>query len=74
MKIAEVLHQYLRLLETPLGIFQFVALVIVLLSVLAIFISVLVNFAEADKSRKTDREKKSVVETGTMTKYIPIVR
>jgi len=69
MKIIETLNKYKELLDTPLGTFQFVAMMIVLLSVLAIFISVAINFSAVDNTRKAIREKKSIVETGTMTLF-----
>lgn len=72
MKIFEIFNQYRELLQTPLGVFEFFALIIIILSVLAIFVSVLVNFIECDKRRKVMREKKSIVETGTMTLFFVV--
>jgi protein-S-isoprenylcysteine O-methyltransferase Ste14 len=72
MKIIDVFDKYFYMLGSPLGVFQLVSSLIVGFSVLIIFISVLINFLEADKSRGVKREKKSIVETGTMTLFFVI--
>ena len=53
------------LAKSPLGVFEIISLSIILLCVLAIFVSILINFVEAKKD-KPKKEKKSIVETGTM--------
>lgn len=54
-----------KLLESNMGIFEIISLSIIILCVLAIITSILINFVEA-KRDKPKREKKSIVETGTM--------
>lgn len=69
MRIFEWLGPYLKISATPVGVFQLVSSALVFLAVLAIFLSVAINFIEADNSRRTVKEKKSVVETSTMTLF-----
>jgi len=54
-----------KLATTPLGIFEIISLSIIILCVLVIITSILINFVEA-KRDKPKKEKKSIVETGTM--------
>lgn len=72
MKMFELLNQYKDLLHSPIGIFQLVVSAIISLAVLVIFVSVLINFFEADNARGVAREKKSIVETGSMTLFFLI--
>lgn len=61
-KISEIIS---NMLSSKLGIFEIISLAIIILCVLAIFVSIIINFAEAQKS-KVKKQKKSIVETGTM--------
>lgn len=63
--MADIIEIIYKLKNSPLGIFEIVSLSIIILCVLAIFTSVLINFIEAKKD-KPKKEKKSIVETGTM--------
>ncbi|MEI6732166.1 MAG: hypothetical protein WCK90_05835, partial [archaeon] len=54
-----------KLLNSPGGIFEIISLSIIILCVFAILMSIMINFAEA-KGDKPRKEKKSIVETGTM--------
>ncbi|MDD5054733.1 MAG: isoprenylcysteine carboxylmethyltransferase family protein [Candidatus Peribacteraceae bacterium] len=65
------LDRFRRLFETPLGAFDAVASIIVVLCVAAIFIAIICNFAEAN-THAVRKERRSVVETGTMTLFFII--
>jgi protein-S-isoprenylcysteine O-methyltransferase Ste14 len=55
----------LNYLKTPLGIFEAVSVFILGVCIIIILIAILINFIESNKSN-VQKEKKSVVETGTM--------
>lgn len=54
------------LTNTPEGIFYLICNIIVILCTFAVFIAVLIDFVEFQKRSVVKKEKKSVVETGTM--------
>jgi protein-S-isoprenylcysteine O-methyltransferase Ste14 len=53
-------------IHTPAGIYSLIINAIVGLCVMAILVSVLIDFTEFQKRTGTKREKRSIVETGTM--------
>lgn len=57
-----------RLVSTPLGMFDLIAVIVVVLCVAVIAMAIIVNFMEANR-RPVVREKRSIVETGTMTLF-----
>lgn len=63
MNIFEMLDQ---VLQEPLGVLYFVAFLIISTCVLIILLAILINFIGSKNSGKVKKEKKSVVETGTM--------
>lgn len=52
-----------------LGAFEFWCLMIINLSILAVAIAIIIDFAMFQKDRGTKKGKKSIVETGTMTAF-----
>jgi protein-S-isoprenylcysteine O-methyltransferase Ste14 len=59
------------LAKSTLGIFEIVSISVIILCVLAILISILINFTEA-KPEKPKKERKSIVETGTMFLFFAV--
>lgn len=59
----------MELMKTPMGIFELVVSVIIRLSVVTLFLAIIYNFIESDKQKDVKKEKKSVVETGTMVMF-----
>ena len=57
-----------RLVSTPLGIFNAIVSMIIVLCVTTIFIAIIFNFAETNP-HPVRKERRSVVETGTMTLF-----
>ena len=45
-------EKFLELLQTPLGVFELITLLIVGLCILVIIISVIINFAESNRKAK----------------------
>jgi protein-S-isoprenylcysteine O-methyltransferase Ste14 len=61
------MSQYFQIpINTPTDIFYLVSSVVVLICTIAIFIAVLIDFTEFQKRDAVKKEKKSIVETGTM--------
>ncbi len=58
-----------ELIKTPFGIFQLVISVIIRLCVAALFLAIAHNFIEANKHTNVKKERKSIVETGTMVMF-----
>lgn len=54
------------LFDSPEKIFYFISSIITALCVFLIFIAVLIDFVEFQKRKQVKKEKKSIVETGTM--------
>jgi protein-S-isoprenylcysteine O-methyltransferase Ste14 len=60
------------MLKTKEGILELIPTGIIILCTLAIFVAILINFLESKNSKKVKKEKKSIVETGTMTLFFVI--
>lgn len=61
------------MIESPLGKLEVIAIIVISLCVFVIFTSILINFVEAKNRGKPKKEKKSIVETGTMTLFFMIL-
>lgn len=57
------------LLNSPLGLLELFIVFIISSCVFVLFVSILINFVESRSCRKPKKEKKSIVETGTMTLF-----
>ncbi|MBU0975319.1 isoprenylcysteine carboxylmethyltransferase family protein [Patescibacteria group bacterium] len=63
------LDQIRQILETPLGTFNLAATAIVALCVFAIILAVIINFAEGASGGEVQKEKRNIVETGSMAAF-----
>ncbi|MBU0467766.1 MAG: isoprenylcysteine carboxylmethyltransferase family protein [Candidatus Omnitrophica bacterium] len=57
------------LLNSPLGLLELFIVFIISSCVFVLFVSILINFVESRSCNKPKKEKKSIVETGTMTLF-----
>jgi protein-S-isoprenylcysteine O-methyltransferase Ste14 len=69
--IPSILNNFIELSSSPLGILQITSLVIIILCTLAIILSIIINFSEANR-RRVKQNKNSIVETGTMFLFFMI--
>jgi len=61
-----IIDIFRELLKSPLGILELYSIMIISLCVFVILVSILINFIEARDNSAVKKEKKSIVETGTM--------
>ena len=59
-------------LDTPIAVFSSIVSIIIILCVITIFIAVLIDFIEFKGRKGIKKEKRSIVETGTMTLFFII--
>ncbi|MBU0766831.1 isoprenylcysteine carboxylmethyltransferase family protein [Patescibacteria group bacterium] len=63
------LNQINQLLNAPFGILSLIVTAIVSICVFAIILAVIINFAEGKSGGEVQKEKKNVVETGSMASF-----